>query len=245
MVNSYGLAYFPHDAGSLEGFIKERTGEDPRGPKAYDDHITLFCGVDLGKRLDYSCACAVEQQYTRDGRAHYFLKNLQRFRLGSPYTIIARSIHKMDQQLRQYAAKQGKKAWISWGIEANSVGEAVVELIERELGDSAQLFKIYVTSGFSPSVDYTGTGGTIKAPKGQILSHLVALIDSGQLHFSTQTRQVDILLDELANYQIHLSESTGHDTYGAKVGKHDDTVMALAHSCYLGSFQPYQPKLVW
>jgi hypothetical protein len=242
MVNTYGTAYFPDkDAGSLEGFIEERTGVDPTAPKPYKDHITLLCGVDLGKRFDRSACSVVEQQYTGGGLGHYYVRNLQRFRLGTSYSSVAKALKNMDTQLRLYAAKQGKTPFITWLIEANGVGEGVIEIIEREL-PNAQLYKVYVTGGINASVDYN----EIKLPKSQMLSRLVALYDAGLIHMSKKSRQINAMIDELQSFNINVSESNGHETYGAKIGKHDDMVISLALACWYGqSQQPYQPRMVW
>ena len=103
------MSYFPgRDSGSLEGFVDEVTGIDPNAPKPYKDHVTYICATDLGKRFDRSAVAVVEQQFTPRGQPHFYIKNLQRFMLGTTYTRVAHAIKKMDSQLSEYAARQGK-----------------------------------------------------------------------------------------------------------------------------------------
>ncbi len=58
-------------------------------------------------------------------------------------------------------------------------------------------------------------------------SNLVALFDEGLVKVPKSSKEIEAMVEELLNYEIHVSEE-GHDQYGAfKIGSHDDLVCAL------------------
>lgn len=70
--------------------------------------------------------------------------------------------------------------------------------------------------------------------KAFLVSRLQTLLQAGLLH-APDTQEVRATLDELRVYQIKIDQN-GHDTYGAKVGKHDDLATALGLSVLVDPF---------
>ena len=58
-------------------------------------------------------------------------------------------------------------------------------------------------------------------------SNLVAIFDEGLVKVPKSSKEIEAMVEELLNYEIHVSEE-GHDQYGAlKIGSHDDLVWPL------------------
>jgi hypothetical protein len=70
--------------------------------------------------------------------------------------------------------------------------------------------------------------------KAFLVSRLQALLQMGLIH-APDTPEVRATLDELRVYERRLSQD-GKDTYGAKVGKHDDLATALGLSVLVDPF---------
>jgi hypothetical protein len=220
-------AWFPGDGYSLQQWIDARNRinhpEEYEKPKPLPDFLRYFIGCDLGKKHDPSTVAVVEAQYAPSYAAYYYVKHLKRFTLRMLYTDVATSLSKMDDQLKAHAVKQGKRAMITYALDATGVGESVAELVEKAM-PLADIKKVYLTGGIRATTEYD----EIRLPKSQMVSTLVALFDSKHIYLTKKSREIDAMLDELANYEIHVSE-TGADSFGAfKTGSHDDLVTALA-----------------
>jgi hypothetical protein len=217
---------------------------ESKEPKPSDEFVRYFVGCDLGQRVDYTTVAVVEQCYAgsmESRNAHYAVRNLQRFKLGTRYTAVASALSKMDQQLKAHAAAQKKLAEIFYFIDATGVGTGVCEIIESELPE-ADIYRVYITGGIKETVDYNER--EVRLPKGQMVSALMAAFDSGILHLTKKSSLYAEMLDELQNYRIHITED-GRDHFGAKVGAHDDLVTSLALAVWAGSQGAFTPIMMW
>ena len=204
--------------------------------------VRYFVGLDFGKLQDYSAVSIVEQRLAPSGTAHYFVKHIRRFPLILRYIEVAKALKKMDQQLQGYAAAKGKEAVITWICDCTGVGEGVADILEKVMPES-DIVKCYITGGISPTIDFEMR--EVRLPKSQLISTLVALFDSKRINLTKRSKEIDDMLDELANFEIHVSEETGRDSYGAKSGTHDDLLVSLALACWAaelaaeeGAFEP-------
>jgi hypothetical protein len=64
-------------------------------------------------------------------------------------------------------------------------------------------------------------------PKRDLVSGVQVAMQAGRLRVAPGLREWPALRDELANFRYTISES-GHDSYGARSGKHDDLVLATS-----------------
>jgi hypothetical protein len=113
-----------------------------------------------------------------------------------------------------------------------------LEMIIKAL-PNADIRKCYLTGGINPSDD----GIQIKLPKTQMASTLVALFDDGRVKLPKTSKEIEAMVEELLNYEIHVSEE-GHDQYGAfKIGTHDDMVTALGLACWYA--EHYKRMMFW
>lgn len=69
--------------------------------------------------------------------------------------------------------------------------------------------------------------GTLSVPKRDLVAALVVGFESKRLRIATGLRHASTLEREAAAFQMKLSAS-GHDTYNARSGEHDDTLLATS-----------------
>jgi hypothetical protein len=55
----------------------------------------------------------------------------------------------------------------------------------------------------------------------------MAAFDSKTIRMTRRSKEFDAVVDELTNFEIHISEA-GRDSYYAAPSKHDDLVVALS-----------------
>jgi hypothetical protein len=147
-------------------------------------------------------------------------------------------VKRSDEQLRADAQKKGLSCLITYILDSTGVGEGVSEMIIRAL-PHADIRKCYLTGGIDPSDD----GIQIKLPKTQMASILLALFDDGRVKLPKSSKEIKAMIEELLNYEIHVSEE-GHDQYGAfKTGAHDDLVTALGLACWYA--ERYKASMFW
>ncbi|MFZ0011275.1 MAG: hypothetical protein WAL97_05150 [Halobacteriota archaeon] len=232
-------AWFPNDPEnpqSLQSWIEER---QPRN----SNYIRWFCGVDLGKRYDPSTVAIIEVQYDK-GQRRYFVRYLHRFTLRMLYSDVATQLARLDEFLKAKAVEQRKKDSITWVLDTTGVGESVAELVETAM-PLADIKKVYITGGIKATVA-SDNYNEIHLPKSQLVSTLVAAFDAKIIYLTRDSREIDAIIDELRNYEIHVSENAGRETYGAKVGKHDDLITALGLAIWAAEEEGYTGgPMIW
>ena len=79
--------------------------------------------------------------------------------------------------------------------------------------------------------DWQSGSGYWHVSKIILVSRLQALLHSDQLRIAKHLPEAKLLALELANFRANISEA-GYATFGARVGKHDDLLLALALACW-------------
>jgi hypothetical protein len=230
-------SWFPQDGISFSAWKEWRESvlhPDKLLEPEETEWVTYYVGVDLGMRRDPSTVAVVElRENARFERFHY-VKYLKRFSLRTLYSNVAATLAKIDSQLK------GEHTTLTYSIDATGVGDAVIELIERKM-PLADIYRVYVTGGISATFD----GREVRLPKSQLVSTLVAAFDSDRVYLSKKSHSLDAMLDELENYEIHVSDE-GSDSFGAfKTGKHDDLVTSLGLAVWLGEQFGARSLLFW
>ena len=108
------------------------------------------------------------------------------------------------------------------------------ELIIDYTGVGRPVFDLFTYAGISP-VGVLITGGAVEArygatcgvPKLTLVSRLQALLHQGQLKIQKELSEAETLVRELQDFRVEFT-ATGHLTFNARAGKHDDLVLALA-----------------
>jgi hypothetical protein len=164
-------------------------------------------GLDLGKLRDYSAVCVLEHLVPE---RQFRVGHLQRFKLNTAY----------PQIIEEVAALVYRFPRSELVIDATGVGLAV--------------FDMFVQAGLRPR-GVMITGGDQESHEGKIhrvpKATLVSLVDKAmqtqELRILSKLSEAAILRRELEHFEVGYT-GTGHMTFNARVGKHDDLVLALA-----------------
>lgn len=204
---------------SLSSF--EAPGEVNRVEQKY------FCGLDLGQSSDSTAIAVVRRQrWLKTNDVHsrdpdwieekpkvFQCGFLERIPLGTTYPAIVNYV----AQLMQRPIWAGN---IDLVIDQTGVGRPVVDMF---------------TSAGIPHIPVTITGGDSEArdgkqwrvPKMQLVSGVQALLHEGRLHVQKELSEAANLVKELQDFRVGFT-ATGHLTFNARSGAHDDLVLALA-----------------
>ena len=200
--------------------------------------MSITIGIDVGKAADPT-AIVVARSEMRDDRHHFTVPFLSRVQIGTPYPDIVRRcaevINGVERrlvwdiseklQMPAYLPEVENRArdsiWVL--VDSTGVGAPVVDLL-RELVPGTKICAVLFTHGEHCSVTWRAAEGTMG--KGFLVSRLQVLIQSGRVHLP-KGEESEVLVEELRDYEMSISEK-GTDTYGAfRVGSHDDLVTAL------------------
>jgi hypothetical protein len=197
--------------------LEVRNSRFPAEPEAFSLSARwgerYVVGVDLGQSQDYTAVCVV-RRVEEDGHKPVFqVGHLSRLPLGTTYpAIVAHVAERMvSPQLR------GKAELV---LDMTGVGRPVYDLF-REFGLSP--IGVNITGGSA----ITNAGNVWSVPKGHLVSRIQALLHDGRLKIHKDLPDAPALVSELQDFRINFTE-TGHATFNARSGKHDDLVLALA-----------------
>ena len=201
----------------------------------------FFAGLDLGQANDFSALAIAEAadvpagEYEPvpgshgiepNGRSRpemrektarrYDLRHLERFRLNASYPEVVAAV----------AALLGREplasARTTLAIDHTGVGRPVYDMFER-VRLRAVLVPVTIHGGDTASRDGRGW----RTPKRELIAVTQVLLQSARLRIAPALAEADTLVRELADYRVKISAS-GHDTYSAREGQHDDLVLAVA-----------------
>jgi hypothetical protein len=174
----------------------------------------FYIGLDLGQSQDYT-ALAIAEKLEANKVIYHQIRYIQRYALGTTYPQITHSI----KELMQKPPLLGKSMLIA---DATGVGRPVIDMMRK---DGVSLVPVTITSG--SEVKFDGIGGW-NVPKRDLVSTVQVLLQNGRVKFASSLPDLQILVDELLNFRIKISQA-GKDTYEAwREGAHDDLVLALA-----------------
>jgi len=190
---------------------------------------TIFIGVDLGQAQDYTAICVLERivkgegilGHDRMGERLYRLHSIERPPRGTEYPKI------IDRLIALYRSPQLEGYKKAVAIDYTGLGRPVFDMM-RAAGFRRSLNAISITGGS----DATYNGGHYNVPKRDLVSGLQIMLHSGSLQIAKGIKEADALIDELQNFQTHIS-AAGHDTYGGRSGVHDDIVLSVSMAAWL------------
>lgn len=110
-------------------------------------------------------------------------------------------------------------------VDAGGVGVAVLDLMRQR---GLRPWSITATGGDQINVP---EHGVIRCPKRELVSAAQITLAEGRLRIAAGLADAPTLTKELQNYQVKISQS-GHDSYAAREGEHDDLVYAAAQLCF-------------
>lgn len=184
-------------------------------------------GIDVGQAHDPT-AIAIVSRITTDTtnpglsflnpepNPRYEVQHLERLRLGMPYP--AQVDHLEALLCRSPLNRMAPRVLVDY----TGVGRPVFDMFAgRHALRRAQ--GIVITGGR----DTTCHGPGWSVPKGELVSKLQALLHAGELRIAATLPDAPVLLRELQDFRVRFTES-GHATFNAREGAHDDLVLALA-----------------
>jgi hypothetical protein len=176
----------------------------------------FYMGVDLGQSRDATAIATVQ----RVGE-QYRCGHLERVPLGTPYPSIIGRVSDLMRRLPGALL----------AIDATGVGRPVADMF-RHAG--VHFTGVIITGG----TEETSPGnGYRHVPKVTLISHVQSLLHAGELKIRADMPEAAILVRELQDFRVNFS-ATGHMTFSAREGKHDDLVLALSIAIWLGRRQP-------
>jgi hypothetical protein len=183
----------------------------------------LVLSADLGQSQDPTAICVMEYlkgtQVTWKGREspggeQFLVRYLQRLPLGMSYV----------DQVRELGALLNRpplNAGCDFVIDETGVGRPVGDLF-----NSLKLrpMRVVITGGENQSAHGSSRW---HVPKGQLISALDARLHTGELKIAAELTEASALKEELRDFHRHIS-TAGRYSYDARVGRHDDLVLAVA-----------------
>jgi hypothetical protein len=191
------------------------------------EEVRYFLGLDLGQSHDPSAVTVVRRVrflLAQDilGRAPVWKDEkpaifqcgyLERVPLGTTYPSIVSHV----SQLLQRPIWCGQ---IDMAIDQTGVGRPVADMFSAA---GLSFAGVMITGGDNE----TREGDIHRVPKMTLISALQALLHEGRLHIQKELPEAAELVRELQDFRVKYTES-GHLTFNAREGRHDDLVLALA-----------------
>jgi hypothetical protein len=204
-----------------------RPSFEPPGNSSAWEEQKYFMGLDLGQTND-STAIAVIRRVrflktvgpnTRNAEpieerpSVFQCGYLERVPLQTPYPTIVNHVARLLD----------RPVWagnIDLVIDGSGVGRPVVDMFTSA---GVAHTPVSIVGGDSESRD----GKWWRVPKSLLVSGIQALLHEGRLHIQKDLPEAANLVRELQDFRVSFT-SAGHMTFGAREGKHDDQLLALA-----------------
>lgn len=194
--------------------------------------------------------------------ALYHAVGLKRYPLGKPYTEIIDDVAHLCRRLaaeprparapvtvrdaRPYDPYDGIR-WeddpavrrqVRLVVDASGAGLPNVDLLTREFGryGGVPMVAITITGGLQARQADSrrtarGTYAHWNVPKRELVSQMDSLLQSDRLRVAAGLEEGATLLRELRAFRVRVTESA-HETFSAREGEHDDTVLAVTLACW-------------
>jgi hypothetical protein len=186
---------------------------------------TFVIGLDLGQSKDYT-ALVILEHVTSGVDERFLAHKIERFQLGTPYPTIVSEITKLVKQ------PIFRRSFTTLAVDQTGCGAPIFDLF-KQANLPCNLTGIHITAG--SQVNHTN--GLVYVPKRELVSSTQLALQTGILKISKSLPNAEILIQELLNFQVKISESA-NDLYGAwRENQHDDLVLALSMALWVGTYQ--------
>jgi hypothetical protein len=192
----------PSSASPLETFDKNAQ---------FQERFTIGC--DLGQSHDPTAIAVVRRLDSWPAKPVFQVGHLERLPLGTPYPGVVSHVSHMLGRPQ---------------VRGN------VELVIDFTGVGRPVFDMFVQHGISPigvtitAGDATSHEGLVwRVPKIILISRIQALLHDGRLKIHKDLPDAAALASELQDFRADVTDA-GYWKFGARAGKHDDLVLALA-----------------
>jgi len=197
--------------------LEQRTFNDNGTVVVPSESRSWLVGLDLARQADYTAVVAVERVEPHREKASYFIRQILRSR-NKPYPHIVGAVREL------LASPDLRGATLV--VDETGVGAPVVDMF-RAINIAP--IAVTITAGTTP--DHVAGGWHV--PKRTLVSTVEVLLSSARLRIAAGLPHARTLTEELAGFEVHIS-AAGRDTYSARVGEHDDLVLAAALACWYG-----------
>jgi hypothetical protein len=205
------------------------------------------CGLDLGQAQDYTALAVAEilpiatgrTRLAVDGRSvpgprphewlyerterevpitedHYHLRDLRRWPLNTSYPTIVRDVAALLDREPLCSATT------TLAIDYGGVGRPVLDMFDGA-ALICSLVPVTIHGGDAAIQD----GRSWRVPKRDLIAATQVALQRGRLKVAPALSEAVTLTRELSDYRVKISAS-GHDSYDAREGQHDDLVLAVA-----------------
>jgi hypothetical protein len=170
-------------------------------------------GIDLGQVSDPTAIVAVQSLARDDGKPIYWVTHIERLPLGLTYPGVISHVKRLLHQRRFSSAKLV--------LDLTGLGRPVADHFNDE---GLHPLKVTITGG---ATEHRDEKGVWSVPKHILVAAVRTPLESERLFFDKSQPEAPILQAELKNFRAEYSDS-GRIAYNARVGAHDDLVLACA-----------------
>ena len=187
----------------------------PEGPLAGPQVLTetYVVGVDLGQSHDPTAIAIVRRIDDVTGKPKFQVGHLERLPLGTPYPGVVAHVGRL-------LARKPLRDNAELVIDYTGVGRPVFDMF---VGSGISPIGVTITAGDA----VTNDGAVYKVPKLTLISRVQALLHDGRLKIHKGLPDAPALVGELQEFRAEVTDN-GYWKFGARAGKHDDLVLAVA-----------------
>jgi hypothetical protein len=184
--------------------------------------VKFAMGCDLGQSVDPTAICVLEhthafREHERGGADQFedifAVRHLARLPLGLSYPA-------QVQEVAMLIARKPISGQCELVIDETGPGRAVADLFDAT---GLRPTRVTITSGAEQSF----VNGSWHVSKQVLVSTLDARLHTGELRFAKELLEAETMREELRDFRRHVS-TAGRYSFEARVGKHDDLVLAVA-----------------
>lgn len=197
-------------------------------------------GVDLAKSLDYTSFAVIHMEWDRSiMEFRYHLKGLDRIR-GVDYPQITDLIIKAVERLKkEHKNPNFQSDGPHLCMDASGLGAPIKDYLNQYRiffgGKHGQkLFPVVFTGGESARLDTTTWNYNIS--KSLIIGNFLSLMQHKRFDYAPDLEALPLLEKEIASFKYHLTPS-GHTSFDAEQGAHDDLICATCIPLIIGELE--------
>jgi hypothetical protein len=203
-------------------------------------------GVDLGQAVDPTAVMVVESVVTKRvwqdewhaeprtavQSVEHRVRHAERLPLQLPYP--QQVAHVRGLMMSPELPARGTELV----IDLTGVGRPVYDLFEQ---DGLKPVGVVITGGLETTRD----GAQVhRVPKILLVSRLQAALHANELKFATGLKEESALKQEFSEFRMRTTDS-GRLTFGAREGRHDDLILALACAVWRAQERARGPGIVY
>jgi hypothetical protein len=196
--------------------------------------IRHVLAADLGQSSDPTAIAVIEhchafREWERGGRDQFEdtfdVRHLARLPLGLSYPAVV-------QEVAMLLARPPLVGNCELVVDETGVGRAVADIFDTS---GMNPTRVTITAG----IEQSHVNGGWHVSKQMLISTLDARLHTGELRFAKELLEAGTMQEELKDFRRKVSVA-GRYTFEARVGKHDDLVLAVAIALWSCTGRPKQ-----